>query len=374
VFPGGEEVTRTQSIEYRYRGNIFSGEKRSDLLVVPAFSVRVSPDFAILPATVVASGGSREIRVTVVNDAPSASTGIARLELPQGWSATPPTETLNFARADESLTARFQVEAPSGAGAGSYRVHAVMSAGGEDYARGFQVVEYEHIRRAHIYYPSDVTVKVMDVKTAPDLTLGYVPGVGDEVPEAIEQLGVRVSTIADDDLAWGDLSGYNTIVMGVRAYERDAVRVNNSRLLQWVNEGGTLIVQYNRTEFNDAQYGPYPAVVSNERVTDELAPVRVLVPDDPLFTTPNRLTSTVWDGWVQERGTYYLGPHDPRYRELLAMEDPFPYNRGVKSGSLVETTYGKGHWVYTGLGIWRQVTAGTDGAYLILANLLSLGH
>jgi LmbE family N-acetylglucosaminyl deacetylase len=372
TLPGGEQVTTTQGLEYRYRGNIFSGEKRSDVLVVPAFSVRVSPDFAIFPVQTVTAGGSREVRVTVVNDAPGAAS--VRLQLPSGWTAAPPTDTVRFARADESLTARFQVKAAAGAAPGSYGIRAIVSSGGHDFDRGFQVIEYEHIRRAHIYYPADVTVKVLDVKTAPNLSLGYVPGVGDDVPEALEQLGVTVTMISDDDLAWGNLSKFNTIVMGVRAYERDPVRVNNSRLLDWVNKGGTLLVQYNRTEFNDAQYGPYPAQTSSNRVTDEFAPVTVLVPDDPVFTTPNKLTDAVWKGWVQERGTYFLGNRDPRYRDLIEMADPFPYNPGVKRGALVETTYGQGHWIYTGLGLWRQVTAGTDGAYLILANLISVGH
>ncbi len=374
ALPGGDEVAATQPLEYRYRGNIFSGEKRLDVLVVPAFSVRVSPDFAILPVQTVGAGGSREIRVTVVNDAPGAAQGTVRLELPAGWTATPPTEAVQFARADESLTARFQVKASEGAAPGSYGVRAVVAANGREFDRGFQVIEYEHIRRAHIYYPADVTVKVLDVKTAPNLSLGYVPGVGDEVPEALEQLGLAVTMLSDDDLAWGDLSKFNTIVMGVRAYERDPVRVNNSRLLDWVNKGGTLLVQYNRTEFNDAQYGPYPAQTSSDRVTDEFAPVTVLAPNDPVFNTPNKLTDAVWSGWVQERGTYYLGPRDPRYHDLIEMSDPFPYNPGIKRGALVETTYGQGHWIYTGLGLWRQVTAGTDGAYLILANLVSVGH
>jgi len=371
---GGEDIVWTQPLEYRYRGNVFSGEKRSEVLVVPAFSVRVAPSFAILPVATVAAGGSREIRVTVVNAAPGPARGVARLDLPAGWSATPAEELLDFVRADESLTVRFQVKASAAAGPGSYPVRAVVTSGDRSFDRGFQVVEYEHIRRAHIYDPATVTMKVLDVRTAPNLSLGYVPGVGDQVPEALEQLGVAVTILSDDDLAWRDLSRFNTIVLGVRAYERDPVRLHNGRLLQWVNAGGTLVVQYNRTEFNDAQYGPYPAQTSSDRVTDEFAPVTVLDPGATIFTTPNRLTAAVWDGWVQERGTYFLGTRDPRYRDLVEMADPFANNAGVKRGALVETTYGEGRWVYTGLGLWRQVTAGTDGAYMLLANIISLGH
>ena len=129
----------------------------------------------------------------------------------------------------------------------------------------------------------------------------------------------------------------------MRAYERRAdLRANNSRLLDYVNGGGTLIVQYNKFEFNEAQYGPYPAQVSGNRVTDEFAPVDSVAPGDPLVTFPNEITRATWNGWVQERGLYFLGDRDPRYRDLVALEDPFPYNKGEKRGALVETTVRKG--------------------------------
>jgi hypothetical protein len=134
-----------------------------------------------------------------------------------------------------------------------------------------------------------------------------------------------------------------------------------------------MIVQYNKFEFNDAQYGPYPAKVSSNRITDESAPVDVLEPENPVFTRPNRIAQSAWTGWVQERGLYFLGEKDPRYKDLVQMEDQFPYNRGVKNGALVEATYGKGKWVYVGLNFWRQLPQGVDGAYQLFANLLSIG-
>jgi len=176
-----------------------------------------------------------------------------------------------------------------------------------------------------------------------------------------------------EGLAWGDLSRYNTIVLGVRAYEsRDDLRANNSRLLEYVQDGGVVIVQYNRAAINDA-YGPYPAKVSNDRITDEHAPVRILEPQHPVFTTPNRITDAAWAGWVQERGLNFLGEKDTRYRDLVQLTDPFPNNPGDKRGALVEATYGKGRWIYMALGLWRELPAGVDGAYPILANLISLG-
>jgi hypothetical protein len=393
---GGDEIVDTLPVEYRYEGNIFSGEKRAEMLVVPVSSVRVSPDIAIIPAGSLRSaptpsatragrpGGSspqtpgtagREVRVTVVNGAPGAMDSTVKLDLPHGWSSTPDEQPIHASRADDAQTVRFVVHPPSTAAAGEYHVRAVATSEGKAFDRGYEVIEYPHIRRQHIYYPADVTLKIIDVKTPSNLLVGYVMGVGDQVPPAIAQLGARVELIDADDLAWGNLARFNVIVTGVRAYERRAdLRANNNRLLEYVRDGGTLIVQYNKFEFNAAQYGPYPAKVSNNRVTDEHSPVKVLAPSDPIFTTPNAITDATWRGWVQERGLYFLAPdHDPRYRELLQLEDSFPLNKGPKTGALVEAAYGKGRWVYVGLGLWRELPAGVDGAYQLLANLLSLG-
>jgi hypothetical protein len=199
-------------------------------------------------------------------------------------------------------------------------------------------------------------------------------GVGDAVPAAIEQLGADAHLIGSSELASGELSKYDVIMVGVRAYERRPdLRANNDRLLRYVENGGTLIVQYNKQEFNRAQYGPYPVTTSTDRVTDENAPIEILVPGHPVFNTPNKIGPEAWAGWVQERGTYFLGERDPHYVDLLRSADPFPYNAGQKTGALVEARYGKGRWIYVGLVLWRQLPAGTDGAYQLLANLLSLG-
>src|SRR5204863_2806386 len=182
-----------------------------------------------------------------------------------------------------------------------------------------------------------------------NLTVGYVMGVGDQVPPAIGQLGARVELLTADDLAWGDLSRFDAIVTGVRAYERrEDLRANNSRLLEYVQNGGTLVVQYNKFEFNQAQYGPYPAQVgafagSGLRVTDENAPVQIVDPDNLALHLPNEIGDAAWRGWKQERGLYFLGEKDSRYRDLVELADPFPNNPGVKRGALVEAAYGKGH-------------------------------
>ena len=236
------------------------------------------------------------------------------------------------------------------------------------------MIEYPHTQHRHKLIAAEATVKAIDVAVAPGLSVGYIMGVGDQVPAALQQLGVNLSLIDPDELAWGDLSKYHTIMTGVRAYERRAdLRANNHRLVQYVENGGTVVVQYNKMEFNQAQYGPYPAQVSNDRITDENAPVKVLVPAHPVFTSPNRIDESAWQRWVQERGLYFLGTRDAKYVDLVEMEDPFEYNKGAKRGALVEARHGKGRWLYVGLGLWRQLPAGTDGAYKLMANLVSLG-
>ncbi len=179
--------------------------------------------------------------------------------------------------------------------------------------------------------------------------------------------------IEEDELAWGDLSKHDVIITGVRAYERRAdLRAYNRRLLEYVSHGGTLIVQYNKMEFNQSDYGPYPAKVSGNRVSDELVPVKILQPTDPVFTNPNEIRAAAWAGWVQERGLYFIGEKDPKYVDLLSMTDSFKDNPGEKLGAMVEAKYGQGKWIYLGLGLWRQLPAGTDGAYQLLSNLISL--
>lgn len=393
--PAGE-VSLELPIEYRYEGSIFSGEKRMELKVVPAFSVTVTPEIAIIPSSLVRGsrpsvpmaghgarghaagrGGDpaeREVRVTVVNGAQGAARGEVALELPAGWRATPGSAPVEFARQDEARTVRFQVGPAAGTKTGEYRIRAIVSAGGERFDRGYQVVEYPHIERRHLYHPAETAIKVIDVRMTPGLTIGYVMGVGDQVPPAIVQLGARVALIDADQLSWGDLSRYDAIVTGVRAYERrDDLRAHNRRLIEYVERGGTLIVQYNKFEFNDAQYGPYPAKVSANRVTDEHSPVEILTPAHPVFNVPNTIGESAWKGWVQERGLYFLGERDARYTDLVQLEDPFAFNTGQKRGALVEARAGKGRWIYVGLGLWRQLPAGTDGAYQLLANLISLG-
>ena len=367
---GAHRVTVERPIEYRYGDDIFAGEKRTELNVVPRLAVEVSPDIAIIPR---GTGGSRVVRVTVANGWPGSFEGDVRLDLPVGWTATPPTNLVRFSREDEAQTVRFTVTPPPQA-EGEHVIRAEVQTSDGSFDTGYQVVEYSHIGRRHLVRSAESTIKLIKVDLPANLIVGYIEGVGDEVPPAIEQLGAVVEFVDADELAWGDLSRFDVIVAGVRAYERRPdLRANNDRLLQYVERGGTFIVQYNKFEFNDAQYGPYAAQVSRDRVTDAEAPVRVLITDHSVFGWPNPIGPTTWSDWVQERGLYFLGEKDPAYTDLVELQDTFEWNPGTKRGALVEARYGQGRWIYVGLGLWRQLPAGTTGAYQLLANLLSLG-
>ena len=393
--------TLTLPIHARSETDIFAGEKRHEIHVVPAFAVAATPETVIVPlnpstrdsqasaSAVARSGlapnGAKDIRVTVTNHGKGPAQAVVALEVPAQWRATPQEQPVSFSREDESVTVRFALHPPASPvllaaaalkpGGNQFRVSAVVRASGASFTQGYQVVEYPHTTRRHVLTAPQVTVKALDVNVKPNLRVGYVMGVGDEVPAALAQLGVKVALITPEELAWGDLAPYDVIITGVRAYERRTdLRANNQRLLDYATTGGTVIVQYNKFEFNDAQYGPYPARVGRERVTDENAEMKLLAPQHPVFNSPNPIGRADWAGWVQERGLYFLDEagRDPRYTDLIEFTEPFPFNQGAKRGGLVEAKVGQGRWIYVGLGLWRQLPAGTDGAFRLLANLISL--
>jgi hypothetical protein len=317
------------------------------------------------------------VRVTVRNDTPAAASATVHLTVPAGWSVQPAAAPVTFAREDEESTVRFTVTSPANAREGKARIGAVAEHAGHAYTTGFQIVEYPHIRRGLLAHPAEAEARFVAVKVAPDLRVGYIMGVGDKVPDAITQLGVPVSYIEPDEMAWGDLSKYPVIMVGVRAYERRPdLRANNQRLLDYARAGGTVLLNYQRTEFNQTQggYGPYPAQTTSNRVTDETAPVKILVPTHPAFTTPNVIGPATWADWVQERGTYFLAPQSPEYVDLLESADPFPDNHTPQHGILVDAKVGQGRWMYIGLVLWRELPEGVPGAYQLLANLISLGR
>ncbi len=365
----------TETVQHRYEGPWVGGEQRHDVMVVPAVSLSVTPEVNVLPRQDLPQG--KEIRVSALYNGSEPVRGTLSLELPEGWLSEPSEQAITLSRKGESKTSIFRVRPPGGANPGEYRIGAEGRFHDRTYREGYQSIDYDHIQRRHLYHPAATALHVVDVEVEP-VRLAYIDGVGDRVPEALQQLGVAFDFLDEDDLAFADLDRYDTIVTGVRAYlVRDDLKSHNDRLLEWVKRGGVLIVQYNKFEFNDrgrgdSPYAPYPIKVGRGRVTDEYAPIQLLAEAHPVFHYPNRIGSQDWKGWVQERGLYFIGEKNAEYRDLISTQDPFEYNAGEKLGSLVEADYGEGKWIYVGLGLWRQLPAGVTGAYRLLANLISL--
>ena len=379
---GGVATSLRAPVVWRYEGPFVGGERRHELQVVPALSVRVSPEIAAVPLA--SPRAPVEVRVFARSFAPGPAEASVRLEAPPGWSVEPGSAPLRFAHEGEEAGAPFRVTPPRVPHAGTPALRAVAVRDGREYRETVQVVEYDHVERRQLLRPAETRVLVLDVRTKPGVSVGYVMGSGDAVADAIGQLGVPVTQLSAADLAFGDLGRFSTIVTGIRAYEtREDLRSSHGRVMRWVEAGGHLVVQYNRAAFNrlapdapapadaPSPYVPYPAVVTSERISDEGAPLRVLAPAHPLLTTPNRIEESDWRGWVQERGIQFLAARDPRYTELLAATDPFPFNPGEKRGMLVEAKVGKGTWTYVGLALFRQVPAGVPGGWRLLANLVS---
>jgi len=215
---------------------------------------------------------------------------------------------------------------------------------------------------------------VVDVKILKDLKVGYIMGAGDDIPTVLKQIGMKVSLIPPDQLASEDLSQYQTIVLGIRAYDTQKdLAANNKKLLDFVYNGGTLVGQYETgvADFNKGKFAPYPAQLSRARVSVEEAPVEILAPEDGVFHYPNQISKRDFDGWVQERGLYFMDQWDSNFKPLLASNDP---GEAPQKGGLLRARYGKGTYIYTGYAFFRQLPAGVPGAVRLYVNLLGAGH
>jgi LmbE family N-acetylglucosaminyl deacetylase len=361
----GAPITISRPAQFRSVDRML-GEHRAELKVVPALSVSLSPEVGIIP---IEGSRSKEFTLTVENQGTGAVDGQARLIIPAQWTVTPAVQSVRFTRQGEKVSVPFRVTAPSVAG--NFTVRAVVTSNSQEFRSGYSVVAYPHMETRHTYAPAESKVEVFDVKTRVT-SVGYVEGVGDTVPDALRQLGIQVTMLTPQDLASGDLSKYPTIVLGIRAYQaREDVRAYNKRLLDYVAAGGNLVVQYNRSEdVGNVQYGPYPFSINNgDRVTEENALVMILDPGHPALNVPNRISAADFDGWVQERGTYFLRTWDPQYVPLLQSGDS---NEEPLKGGLVVARHGKGTYVYAGYVFFRQLPAGVKGAYRLFANLVSL--
>ncbi|HQZ39790.1 MAG TPA: PIG-L family deacetylase [Vicinamibacterales bacterium] len=364
VTVSGVSFDLTRPVEYRYADRV-RGEIRRNVGVVPAVAVGLDSGLIIVPTG--AGEQQRTVVVRATNLSPGAVSGTVTLQVPTGWHASPAEVPLSL-KPGARGAATFVLTSPTPVPAGTFVVAAQAKVAGTHYTQDMQTIAYPHIQTHRLYSPAAAKVQAFDVTVAP-VTVGYIMGSGDQVPDAIRRLGLQVTLIDNEMLATGDLALFDTIVVGVRASEaRPGFVAATARLHQYMERGGTLIVQYQQGDYAERGLAPFPGQIG-ARVTDEHATVRILQPTHPLFTFPNTIGAADFDGWVQERNLYAFTTFDERYTPLLAAGDP---NEAVNSGGELYVEVGKGRYVYTSYAWFRQLPAGVPGAYRLFANLLSL--
>jgi len=314
-----------------------------------------------------AGAAPKKVAVALRSFAPAA--GTLRVSLDGGWTVTPAEIPFSFAARDEEREIDVTVTPPPKPGAATLRATATVD--GMEWSRSLVRVDYPHIPRQTLFPPAEAKALRLDL-VAPTREIGYVMGSGDTVPDALRQIGYRVTLLSDAELESGDLSRFRTIVAGIRAFNtRPRLRALHGKLMAYVEAGGVFVAQYDTTgELVTEEIGPYPFKISRDRVTVEEAPVTFADRGHPLLSVPNRIGPADFEGWIQERGLYFAGTWDPKYSTPLSMSDP---GESAKAGSLLFARYGKGAFVYTGLAFFRQLPAGVPGAYRLFVNLIEAG-
>ncbi len=345
-------------------------QQKRVLGVVPEFSVMLEPG----TQTIRVEGDTGcNVTVGVSYNLSTPAKGNLRLEVPLNWRVEPSELAVEFHQRGEKQDFHFRMF-PASLKEGRAEVRAVLDAEGTKYSEGYTLVTREDLDSFYYYQPATQRVSIVDVKVPKELKVGYIMGAGDDIPTVLRQIGMDVTLIPSEQLASEDLSPYGTIVLGIRAYDTQKdVAANNKKLLNYVSGGGTLIVQYNTAvgDFNNGHFTPYPAQLSRARVSVEEAPVEILAPDDGVFHYPNQITPHDFEGWVQERGLYFMDQWDSKFTPLLSCHDP---GEQAQKGGLLQAHYGKGTYIYTGYAFFRQLPAGVPGAIRLYVNLLAAGH
>ena len=360
----GVEVRIRVPVAHRYVDQIH-GQVDRPIVVVPPVAAWLHPPVTIFPESGDRSA-EREITLRLRNNLTVPS--VPEVRASPGWQVTP--QKLTVPRQGEQLVTKLLVRPGTAAG----RLQVVVNGA---VTTGFQAINYPHIRPQYWFQPAQTRLVPVPMKVAQNLRVGYIMGAGDQVPEALGQLGVSIQLLDEEELLTGKLDRFDAIVAGIRAYavRKDLVAANR-RLLDYVRQGGIYIVQYNsRWPGRNRQDGRFPFAPywmgqqrRAPRVSREQQPVEILAPEHPLLRTPNRITAADFAGWVQERGLYFMSEWAPNYTPLLASHDP---GHPPLPGGMLVAPFGRGLYVYTGYSWFRQLPAGVPGAYRIWANLLS---
>ncbi|OWP63230.1 LmbE family protein [Hymenobacter amundsenii] len=351
-------------VQYKHTDPV-RGEIYEPLTVVPPVMVNVGGQ-----AFVFADTQPKTVPVTL-RAGKAGVKGSVALTLPAGWVAEPASLPFDLAAKDAEQTVQFQVRPGAGAKEGKTELRAVATVEGQAYSRGYQVIAYNHIPTQTLFPEATAPLVKLDLKRKGQ-QIGYLMGAGDEVPEALRQIGYTVTLLKPEDLTETSLRRFDAVVLGIRAYNTvDQLKSRQPALLDYVKNGGNVVVQYvvNRGTVLP-EIGPYPLTLSRDRVTVEDAPVTLLNPKQPLLNTPNRITPADFTGWVQEQGLYYPEKWDSHYQTVISSHDP---DEPAREGAILVADYGKGHYIYTGLSLFRELPAGVPGAYRLLTNMVSLG-
>ena len=360
AFNVGGVTVRTAQVVQTVQHVTGRGGVYQPLLLVPPVSVAATTTAGIIPI------GSNHASISVHVRSNVKSMGEVHLDLPPGWQSEPAAQP--YGADDQTLSFALT---PKNLASANYPIVPVANYQGHPYTQGYEPVGYAGLRPYNYYHPGPYKLVGIDVKVAPDLKVGYVMGTGDDVPQSLESLGVAVHLLPPAEISTGNLSTYDVIVLGIRAYAaRPELAASNSRLLAYVKQGGVLIVQYNTREY-DHNYGPYPTSLTGdpEKVVDETNEVKLLEPANPILSWPNKITAADFAGWVEERGHSFLHTWDARYQALTETKDP---GQDDQKGGLLYAKYGKGVYVYVAYALYRQLPEGVPGAYRLFANLLSL--
>lgn len=345
------------------------GDAVVDVRSVPRIAITMTPANAIVP--IGQKGRAIDVEVSLLHNADTPSNGQLVLRLPDGWRAKPASQAFTFTRAGERFSLRFVVT-PSVVSAQNYEIEAAAIDALAEYREGYDLIDHRDLELRYLYRDATTTVRGVDVATVPGLKVGYVMGVGDQVPQGLQQLGAQVTLLGERELAGSSLSAYDAIITGTRAYAvREDLKTHNARLLDYARNGGNVIVLYNTPEFVPNTFAPFPADLPRtaEEVSEEDSPVSFLAPAHQVFNWPNRITNADFDGWVEQRGSKFFATWDAAYTPMIAMHDK---GQSPQAGGWLTARVGKGHWTYFAYALHRQLPYGVPGAYRITANLLAL--
>jgi hypothetical protein len=356
----GKPITFDRRLYYKYVDQV-RGEVYQPLEIGPPVAADIASKGYIF-------SNQQAQTVQVKLQAFTKADGSVSIKPVAGWKITPEKVDFTGKNKGDEWIATFQLT-PANSQPRTSVLEAVVTVGGKNYSMGVERIRYEHVPAITLFPPSQAKAVNIDLKVA-GKKIGYIEGAGDFVPDALTQVGYDVHQLTENDVVNGDLSVYDAIVTGVRAYNvNKRLAVEQSKLMAYVSNGGNLVVQYNNNNgLAVPQIGPYPFRPLNQRVTDEFAAVTFLDPQNPVLNYPNKITQADFDGWIQERGLYFVGNIDPQYKTPLQMNDP---GEAPNNGALIVGDYGKGRFIYTSLAFFRELPAGVPGAYRLFVNLLS---